>query len=82
MTQETIAQIMQDIFRDIFDQPSLVITRETSAKDIEDWDSLSHVNIVVAAEKAFKVTFALGELKSLNNVGDMYDLIQKKLSHA
>jgi acyl carrier protein len=71
---------IQDIFRDIFDDPSLVITRDSNASTVEDWDSLAHVNLVTAIEKKYKVRFALGELQELKNVGDMIDLIQEKLA--
>jgi len=71
---------IQEIFRDIFDDPSLVITRDSSASTVEDWDSLAHVNLVTAIEKRYKIRFALGELQELKNVGDMIDLIQEKLA--
>ncbi len=71
---------IQDIFRDIFDDPSLVITRDSNASTVEDWDSLAHVNLVTAIEKKYKIRFALGELQELKNVGDMIDLIQEKLA--
>ena len=70
---------LQDIFRDVFDQPDLVITRESSAATVEDWDSLAHVNLVTAIEKRYKIKFALGELQELKNVGDMIDLMKAKL---
>jgi acyl carrier protein len=69
---------MQKIFRDIFDDEKLVIRRETSAKDIDAWDSLAHINLVMAVEKEFGIKFALGELQDLRNVGDMLDVIEKK----
>lgn len=71
---------VQDIFRDILDQPELVLTRESSAYTVEDWDSLAHVNLVTAIERRFKVKFALSELQTLRNVGDMLDLLEKKLA--
>jgi acyl carrier protein len=71
---------IQEIFRDIFDDPSLVITRDSNASTVEDWDSLAHVNLVTAIEKRYKIRFALGELQELKNVGDMIDLIQEKLA--
>jgi acyl carrier protein len=71
---------IQEIFRDIFDDPSLVITRDSNASTVEDWDSLAHVNLVTAIEKKYKIRFALGELQDLKNVGDMIDLIQEKLA--
>ena len=71
---------LQPIFRDIFDQPDLVVTRESSASTLEDWDSLAHVNLVTAIEKRYKIKFALGELQELKNVGDMVDLMEVKLA--
>ena len=76
---DLLSQI-QDIFRDIFDDPSLIITRDSNASTVEDWDSLAHVNLVTAIEKKYKIRFALGELQELKNVGDMIDLIQEKLA--
>ena len=71
---------IQEIFRDVFDDPTLVITRESNAATVEDWDSLAHVNLVTAIEKKYKIRFALGELQELKNVGDMIDLMQEKLA--
>lgn len=68
------------IFRQVFGDPSLVITRATTANDVEDWDSLTHMTLVMVLEKTFKIKFALGELQSLQNVGEMFDLINKKLA--
>lgn len=74
-----ILERVQDIFRDIFDDEDLVITNETSAVDIEDWDSLSHIRLVVAIEKEFDIKFAFGELQELKNVGEMIELIKEKI---
>ena len=67
------------VFRQVFDDNSIVITRNTTADDIDDWDSLTHMNLVIAMELRFKIQFALGELQSLKNVGDMLDLINRKI---
>ncbi len=72
-------EILNGIFREVFDDTTLVIKRETTADDIDDWDSLSHLNLVIAVEMKFGIKFALGELQSLKNVGDMADLVEKKL---
>lgn len=74
-----IEQKLLQIFREVFDDDRLETTRETSATDIEDWDSLAQINLVVAAEKTFDVKFTLDELAELNDVGDMLDLITSKL---
>jgi len=79
MTSEQILDELQPIFQDVLDQPDLVITRESNAQNVEDWDSLAHVNLVTAIEKHFKIKFALSELQGLKNVGEMIDLILVKL---
>jgi len=77
---DSIIEELQPIFRDILDQPDLVLTRESNANNVEDWDSLAHINLVTAIEKRYKIKFALGELQELKDVGDMIDLIQVKLA--
>jgi acyl carrier protein len=67
------------VFRQVFDDDTITLTRQTTADDIDAWDSLSHMNLVVAAEMKFKVRFALGELQKLKNVGDLADLVEKKM---
>ena len=71
---------MTEIFRDVFDDETIELHAETTAKDIEDWDSLSHISLIVAIEKEFGIKFDLIELKTLKNVGDMLKLIQAKVS--
>ncbi len=78
MTRTEIHRQLTDIFRDVFDNPSLEITDGTTAKDIEEWDSLSHVNLIVAAEKAFKMSFTTKEVKALSNVGDFISLVESR----
>lgn len=70
---------VQDIFRDIFDDEELVITETMSAKDIEDWDSLAQINLIIAIEKEFGIKFNLEEVSSLKVIGDMLTLINKKI---
>jgi acyl carrier protein len=79
MNDIEIKEKLQKIFREIFDEEHLEISRKTCADDIEDWDSLAQINLVVAAEKLFGVKFNLTELAQLNDVGDMLDLITSKL---
>ena len=78
MTKNEILEKLEGIFRDIFDEENLKISNETTAENIEDRDSLAHINLVMAIEKEFNVKFALGELQSLKNVGEMVELIIKK----
>ena len=76
---ETLAELTP-IFREVFDDASIVLTRNTTANDIDGWDSLTHMNLVMSVERRFKIRFALGELPSLRNVGDLADLTEKKLA--
>ncbi|HEY9070148.1 MAG TPA: acyl carrier protein [Candidatus Ozemobacteraceae bacterium] len=80
MDDQMMLNKIQDIFRDVFDKSDLVISRETNSDQIEEWDSLNHINLVVAIEKQFKIKFTLAELQPLKNVGEMMDVMQKKLS--
>lgn len=67
------------IFRDVFDNEDLEISDSTTAADIEDWDSINHVNLVVAVEKGFKIRFSTKEVKSMENVGEFIESILQKL---
>lgn len=78
MTQTEILNRLQPIFHDVLDDDSLVITPESNANNTPNWDSLSHINLVMSVQSEFKVKFALGELQDLKNVGDLIALIQKK----
>ena len=71
---------LQPIFQDIFDDDDLLITAESSADSVEGWDSLAHIVLIFAIEEEFEIKFALGELEAMQNVGDMVELMQKKLS--
>jgi len=71
---------LQPIFRDILDQPNLVLTRESNARNVANWDSLSHIELVTSIREHYNIKFALGELRELENVGDMIDLIEEKLA--
>ena len=79
MSKEEILNDLQPIFQDVFDDEELVITNESNAEQIEDWDSLSHIRLVVAIEKRLNIKFSFAELRDLKNVGEMIDLIQEKI---
>ena len=79
MERNDIASRVQEVFRDELELDDLVLTDETTADDVEEWDSLSHVQLVVALEKAFNIKFASREILSWDNVGDLIDCISKKL---
>src|SRR3954469_20424322 len=78
VTQAEEIQTIQPLFRDVLDQPDLLLTPASNASNVDDWDSLAHINIVMAIERHYKVKFALGELQGLKNVGEMADLIIRK----
>jgi acyl carrier protein len=71
---------MQEIFRDVLEQPDLVITAESNDQTVEGWDSLIHVVLAVAITRRYKVKFAPGEMKRLKNVGDLVRELELKLN--
>ena len=75
MSREDVFERVTDIFRDVFDDDELVISDSTNSEDIEDWDSLEHIQLIVGMEKEFKVKFDIKTVNSLENVGQMVDLI-------
>ena len=70
------------IFRELFDDESLELSRETTAEDVEGWDSLTHVELLVEIERAFGIRFNTGEVAGLSNVGEMADLIARRTGAA
>ena len=78
MDNAAIVKDLAPLFADILDQPDLELNSGSNASNVEGWDSLAHINIVVAVEKKYRIKCALGELQDLKNVGEMADLILKK----
>ena len=79
MTRDEIMEKVRRIFWDVFDDDTLDINDQTNSSDIEDWDSLEHITLVVSMEKEFSLKFDLKEVNKLANVGEMVDLIASKL---
>ncbi len=79
MERDDILTKVQEVFRDELEVEDLVLTDETTADDVEEWDSLSHVQLVVALEKAFGIKFTSREILSWDNVGDLVDCIAGKM---
>lgn len=78
MTREEIIIILNDIFSDVFDE-DIEVFDEMTAEDIEDWDSLEQMNLITAIQEKFSVKFHVEDIVDLEKVGDMIDLIQKKV---
>lgn len=79
MKREEVFSKVQDIFRDVFDDDELEISDSTNSDDIEDWDSLEHISLIIAMEKEFSMKFDIKEVNKLKDVGEMIDLIVSKL---
>lgn len=79
MSREEIFDKVQEIFRDVFDDEELVISDSTNSDEIEDWDSLEHISLIVSMEKEFSMKFDLKEVNALKDVGEMVDLIKRKM---
>ena len=79
MTREEAYERLNEVFRDVFDDETITVSDETTAEDIEDWDSLEHINLVVAVENEFDVHFNMGEVNKMKNVGEMMDIILQRV---
>ncbi len=75
MNREQAKERLTEVFRDIFDDDSIALSDATSAKDIEDWDSLEHINLIAAVEREFKMRFTMREVSGMKNVGEMLDIV-------
>lgn len=73
-----ILERVTEVFRDVFDTEGITLGRETTAADVAGWDSLMHVRLVIAIEKAFGVRFSSSEVAAFANVGDMVDALNRK----
>ncbi len=79
MTSAEVHEKLTGVFRDVFDDPTLTVGETTTASDVDGWDSLAHVSLIVAVEKAFGVRFTTKEVQALANVGDFIRLIERRL---
>lgn len=78
MDEPQIYARLTEIFEDVFDEDALRITPELSAKDVDGWDSLTHIRLILTIEKAFKIKFSTSEIGKLENVGDLVQLIKAR----
>ncbi len=79
MQKEEIYKILNTIFQDVFDDSSIEVKAETTADDIEDWDSMEQINLIVLIEKKFGIKFQMEEVSDFHTVGEMVDVIIQKL---
>ena len=75
MTKVDIMKKLNRVFREVFDDASLKITEKTSAKDIDEWDSLMHITLIAEVEEEFDMKFPMKSVVGMKNVGDMVDVI-------
>ena len=73
---------LTDIFRDVFDDDAIELNPNTTAADISGWDSVGHLNLIVAIEMRLKIKFRAAEIESLHNVGELAGLVEYKLEQA
>jgi acyl carrier protein len=80
MSREGLVGEVQEVFRDVFDEPNLEINRDSNADTVPEWDSMAHLNLLTAIQQKFKVKFTLADMQHLRNVGDLLDLLERKLA--
>lgn len=79
MTREEILSKVNEVFHEVFDDDSIEVTETTTAKDIEDWDSLMHITLVSEIENAFGFKFMMKDVVGMKNVGEMLDIIAQNI---
>jgi acyl carrier protein len=80
METAEIYRKLDGIFRNVFDDDTIVVRSELTAADVDEWDSLSHIRLILTIEKAFRIKFSASEIGKLKNVGEFADLIRSKVS--
>lgn len=80
METETVYSKLTDVFHDVFDDDEIVLSPHLSANDVEGWDSLKHVRLLLTVERTFRIKFSTSEIGRLKNVGELAALIQSKAS--
>ena len=79
MTREAVYETLNEVFRDVFDDESIEVSDSTISDDIEDWDSLEHINLIAAVEQEFGIKFNMGQVVTMKNVGEMVDIILSQI---
>ena len=81
MNDQDIITRLNDVFRDVFDDDSLSVNENTTSADIEDWDSIEHINLISAVEDEFSMQFRMREVSGMKNVGEMIAIIKERGKH-
>lgn len=79
MSREEVFERLNAVFRDVFDDEDITVNDQTTANDIEEWDSLEHINLMAAVESEFGIKFSMGQVVTMKNVGEMADIILQKV---
>ena len=80
MENREILSVLIDVFKEVFDDEELVLTRETTADDIEEWDSLNQIKLIVESERAFNIRLRSRDINILENIGEMVDYLSKVIN--
>ena len=78
MDTNEIFERLNEVFRDVFDDDTMTVTEDTTAADVDDWDSLMHITLISAVEDEFDIKFNMKDVVSMKRVGDMVDIIQQE----
>lgn len=79
MTEKEVYAKLTEVFRDVFDDNDITVCASTTADDIEDWDSIEHINLIGAVENEFGIRFRMGEVSGMKNVGEMAEIILRRI---
>ncbi len=80
MSREEVFAKLNEVFQDVFDDDTITVADTTTADDIEEWDSLEHINLIAAVEQEFGMKFNMGQVVSMKNVGEMADIIIQQIT--
>ena len=75
---QNINERLNEVFQNVFDDDDITVDRDTTADDIDDWDSLEHIRLIAAVEREFSVKFTMKEVSAMKNVGEMMDIIEER----
>ena len=80
MNRTELKERLNEVFRDVFDDSRIIVNENTTSDDIEDWDSLEHINLIEAVEQEFHMQFQMKEVSGMKNVGEMAEIVASRAS--